>query len=175
MDNRNARSSHLFSQQSDNQLRGETRKQYPTCSPSRTSPAPMTVHRVILILSPNIMYHPWVLPQHLSCLSTCLIWTHESDLAKPQKSVSAYITDFWCIFLYGVLIKVAQLCSVRWTNTCESLAKNSISRVLLHACFSRTSFHLCLLNHLCSLQENTPSRVFPSTIPPNTPDFPKNS
>ena len=41
------------------------------------------------------------------------------------------------------------------------LAKNPSSHVLSHACFSRTSFHLCLL------QLNVPSRVCPSKTPPN--------
>jgi hypothetical protein len=59
----------------------------------------------------------------------------------------------WCISLYGVSTNAAQLPSVRQTNTCVSLAKNPSSHVLSRACFSRTSFHLCLL------QPNIPSWV----------------
>ena len=53
----------------------------------------------------------------------------------------------------------ALLCSVRLTNTCVLLAKNPSSRVLSCACFSRTSFHLCLLQQkhffTCVSQQNT--------------------
>jgi hypothetical protein len=53
----------------------------------------------------------------------------------------------------------AQLCNVRWTNTCVSLAKNPSSCVLSCACFSKTCFLLCLL-HL-----NVPSQVCLSLSP----------
>jgi hypothetical protein len=74
---------------------------------------------------------------------------------------------------------------VRRTNTCMSLVKNPSSHVLSRACFSRTSFHPCLLQqtipsvlpcvcfnktpfHSCPLQENTPSYVCPSKTPSDT-------
>jgi hypothetical protein len=47
-----------------------------------------------------------------------------------------------------------QLNYVMWTNTCMFLAKSPSSRVLSHACSSRTSSLLCLL------QLNFPSLVF---------------
>ena len=46
-------------------------------------------------------------------------------------------------------------------HICMPLLKNPSSCVLSHACFSRTSFLLCLL------QLNVPSRVCPSKIPSN--------
>jgi hypothetical protein len=48
-----------------------------------------------------------------------------------------------------------------------SLAKSPSSRVLSCACFSRTSFHLCLI------QETVPSCVCPSETPPDKTDFPE--
>jgi hypothetical protein len=74
---------------------------------------------------------------------------------------------FWFISVYGVQTNRAQLFIVRWTNTYVCLVKNPSSCVLSHVCFSKTSFHLC------SLQENIPSRVCPSKTPSNIIDFPK--
>jgi hypothetical protein len=75
---------------------------------------------------------------HLSC--TVLASAHaESDLAKLHVSLSQLTSPcqskeaarshstapvFWCAILYGVLTNGAQLCNVRWTNTCVWLAKN---------------------------------------------------
>ena len=70
--------------------------------------------------------------------------------------------EFFGAFFYGVPANAAQLCNVRQRNACLSLAKNPSSRVLSRACFSRTSFLLCLL------QLNLPSPVCLSLSPVST-------
>jgi hypothetical protein len=87
---------------------------------------------------------------------------------EAERSCRNLTRRFWCISLYGVMTNWAQHHNVSWTNTCVPLAKNRLVCILSHACFSKTSFHLCLL------QENTPSCVCPSKIPSDTTDFPKN-
>ena len=87
---------------------------------------------------------------HGSCLSTCICLSWHLSVSQPESEEAARNCStppevFWCISLYGVLTNAAQLCNVRQTNTCMLLAKNPSSRVLSCACFSRTSFHLCLL------------------------------
>ena len=77
------------------------------------------------------------------------------------------------IFLYGVPTNTAQLHNVRWTNTCVSLAKNLSSCVLSHACFSRTSSLLCLLQQnfppqVCLSLSHLCSHVYPSKTPSNS-------
>jgi hypothetical protein len=71
---------------------------------------------------------------------------------------------FWCAFLYGVWTNGAQLHNVRQTNEFILLAKNQ-NVPLPCLCFSKTSFHFCLL------QKNTPLRVCPSKTPSNTTTF----
>jgi hypothetical protein len=89
---------------------------------------------------------------------------------------------FVCLFdvsLHAVWTNVTQLHNVRWTNTCVSLAKYPSSRVLSRACFSRTSFFLCLGEaflhesasafHTCVCINETFFHVFAPAM-----DFPKN-
>ena len=102
----------------------------------------LSLHGVLFILSKH----------HVS--STCLA----SACASSQPESLGVATNcstapevFWCISVYGDLTNAAQLRSIRWNNMCMSLAKNPSSCVLSHACFSRTSFLLCLL------QQNIPS------------------
>ena len=78
-----------------------------------------------------------------TCLASACASNHPESL-EAAANCSTPPEVFWCISLYG-RTNAAQLCSVRWTNTCVSLAKNLSSRVLSCAYFSRTSFHLCLL------------------------------
>lgn len=89
---------------------------------------------------PNFTCPLHALPLHTSCLSMY------SQSARVQ----------------GIPINAAQLCNVRRTNTCVLLAKNPSSRVLSHACFSRTSSLLCLP------QLNISSRVCLSLQPVST-------
>jgi hypothetical protein len=114
---------------------------------------------------------------HMSCLSTCIFlsWHHSANQPKSTeaaRSCNISLEVFWCI-LYGGPTNAAQLCNVRQTNTWVSLTKNPSSRVLSCACFSKTSFLLCLLHksalvfHLCPFQENIPSHVCPSKTPSN--------
>ena len=52
---------------------------------------------------------------------------------------------FFDVSLYGIPKNAVQLYNVRRTSTCMLLAKNSSSCALSHACFSRISSLLCLL------------------------------
>ena len=121
------------------------------------------------------MCPPQALPQH-----NCLSWHHSAyqpESTEVARSLDTPPEVFWCISLYGVLKISAQPQCVRQTNTCVLLAKNPSSCVLSHACFSRTSSLLCLLqpnipsqvclslSHLCPLQLNVPSRVCPNKTP----------
>ena len=85
------------------------------------------------------------------CQSARVCWS--------RKKLQHTTRSFWWVSLYGVLTNPAHLCNVRQTNTCMLLTKNPSSCVLSHACFSRTSFHLCLL------QLNVPSCVCLSKTP----------
>jgi hypothetical protein len=79
--------------------------------------------------------------------SMCLDLAHASnqpETAQVARNCSTPLEVFWCVSLYGVLTNAAQLCNIRWTNTCVLLAKNS-SCDLSRACFSRISSLLCLL------------------------------
>jgi hypothetical protein len=99
------------------------------------------------------------LPHHLSCRS----WHHSANQPKSlegSRNCSTPPEVFWWISVYGVLTNAAQLCNVR--QTCALLAKNPSSCVLSCTCFSRTSFHLCLL------QLNVPSWVCLSHSPVST-------
>ena len=106
-----------------------------------------TIHILVFLL-------PWVLPHHVSCPS---MWVCLSK--TPRESLSADITlpiglNTWKwkeatsilpqLFVYFSLWnsnKWSSKMHVRWTNTCMPLAKNPTSRVLSHACFSKTPFH----------------------------------
>ena len=92
-----------------------------------------------------------VLPRYMHPISPSS-WKGQQTAADLQKF-------FWCVSLYGVPTYAAQPQNVRQINTCVLLVKNPSSHVLSHACFSRTSFLLCLL------QLNIPSRVCPSKTP----------
>jgi hypothetical protein len=130
--------------------------------------SPTTVRWVLFLLPPNI-----TCPHYVFCLSTwvCLSKTPCESVAaaitlptgpssqKRQEATSTPPEVFWRISLYGITTNEAQLLGVRWTNTCLWLAKKPLSRILSRACFSETWFHLCLL------QWNVPSRVWPSEAP----------
>ena len=165
--NGDTRSSLLsLSQGSKDQQRGENSK---VLHRELYKQASLTVPWVLFILPPNTMCPPWVLPQLLSLYQSGLLcqstWLQGSG-KKPSTHQQNY---FWCISLYGVPTNGAQLPNVRWSNACISLLKNTSSHVFSHSCFSRTSFHLYLL------QENMPSHVWPSKTPSNTTDLPKNT
>jgi hypothetical protein len=98
-------------------------------------------------------------------MRVCLSWHHSANQPKSTKAARNCSTPpevFWLISLYGVLTNVAQLYNVRQTNTCTSLSKNPSSRVLSHACFTKTLFLMCLL------QLNVPSQVCLSLSPVST-------
>ena len=110
----------------------------------------------------------------------CLSWHHSANQPESSEVARNHSTPsevFCCVSLDGVLANEAQLCSVRRTNTCVSLEKNPLSCVLSHACFSRTSFLLCLLQlnihesalafYLCQFQLNILSCVCPCRTPTN--------
>ena len=92
-------------------------------------------------------------------MCVCLSWYHSANQPESEevaRNCSTLPEVSLCISLYGDPINWAQLCNVRQTKTCVSLVKNPSSHVLSCACFSRTSFHLCLL------QLNIPPWVCPS-------------
>jgi hypothetical protein len=86
-----------------------------------------------------------------------------ATVCKSGKKLQQYAS------LCGVLTNEAQLCNVKWTNTCVLLAKNPLLHVLSNTCFSRTSSLLCfretflhesaLAFYLCIIQHNVPSCV----------------
>lgn len=99
----------------------------------------------------------------MPCLSTiaCLSWHHSAnqpESLEASRSCSTPPEVFWCISFYGVTTNRARLCIVRQTNKCVSLVKNPSSWILSCTCFSRASFHLCLLQR----KWNVPSSVCPS-------------
>ena len=105
-----------------------------------------------------------VSPQHVHPSQLTYFANHPKS-AEAARSHGTPPEVSWYVPFYGVLTNAAQQCNVRQTNTWMSLAKNPSSQVLSHACFSRTSFHLCLI------QENTPSCVCPSKTPSNMMTF----
>jgi hypothetical protein len=97
-----------------------------------------------LLLSPfythqDVTCPPWVLPQHVQLSQMT------SQICGSGRNCSTSPEVFFGVSLYGVPTNAAQLCNVRWTNTCMSLSKNLSTCVLSCACFSRTSSLLCLL------------------------------
>ena len=126
--------------------------------------AKLSLHHSLLdlfIFPPNIMCLPWVLPQHV-CLSQLTSLCQIAQVQRNSKKLQHNTEVFWCVCLYGALTNAAQLYNVRWTSMCALSVKNPSSRVLSHACFSRTSSFLCLL------QPNVPSQVCLSLSPVST-------
>jgi hypothetical protein len=96
----------------------------------------------------SVLHRPFlgvVLPQQVHPISP--------SLQKWEETAAHHQRSFWCVSLYGVPTNAAPCYNVRQSNSCVLLVKNPSSRVLSHACFSRTSSLLCLL------QQNVPSRV----------------
>jgi hypothetical protein len=125
------------------QRRHKTNKLCTAGSISQSSSASITVHRVLFILPLNIMCPPRALPQHVSLSQlTSLCQSVQGYSKKPQHTTRKF---FWCVFLYYSPINAAQLCNVRQTSSCVSLSKKSSPHILSSVCFSRTPFHLYLL------------------------------
>ena len=109
-----------------------------------------------------------ILLYHASCLSKTPCESVLADITLPisprkcQETIALHPKFFGAFLSMESWQNASQLRNVRQTNACVLLLKNPSSCVLSHACFSKTSFHLCLL------QENTPSRVCPSKTPANT-------
>ena len=118
-----------LSQGSEDQGSHETHKH---CTATCTSkPSSVSGHSVESYLYPlNITCPPRAFPRH--CASNQGVCGSSKKLQHNTH-----------VSLCGVLTNAAQLHNVRQTNTCMSLAKSPSSRVLPHACFSRTSFLLC--------------------------------
>ena len=93
-------------------------------------------------------------------LSVCVFCVYVCTLYVHGKQLCSRI--FCCISFYGIPTNWAQLCNIRQTNTCMSLVKNPSSHVFSHACFSRTSSLLCLL------QLNVPFQICLSLSPMST-------
>ena len=121
----------------------------------------------------STLQEPW--PNQISLFSLILSLTSKETVKtriptgcapmiplKKKKKLRLTTRSFLVCFSLWSPDNGAQLCNVRWTNTCVSLAKNPSSRVLSCACFSRTSSLLCLL------QWNVPSWVCLSLSPVST-------
>ena len=120
---------------------------------SKPSSASITIHRVPFILSPNITCPPQVLPQHVSCLSTCVCLADITLPISPSPWKWQKLQHTTRCLLAHISLwsssKLAQLHNVRQTNIWVLLAKNSSSHVHSCAFFGRTSFHQCLLSAKC--------------------------
>jgi hypothetical protein len=124
-----------------------------------------------------------VLPQHMFCLSTsiCLSWHHSANQPESEETSRNCSTppEVFGVFLSGVLTNASQLYNIRQMNTYMLLAKNRSSPVPSYVCFIAEHPFTCgcfsemflhkspLIFHLCSLQENTSSRVCPSRTSSN--------
>jgi hypothetical protein len=93
---------------------------------------------------------------------------------KQQKNCSTPPELFWCVPLYRLLTNAAQLCHVRQTNTCASLAKNPSSFVFSRALAEHPLLCLRQLNvvclshsHLCPLHVFAPAKHHPTDFPEN--------
>ena len=96
----------------------------------------------------------WLSKTRHESVSAYIILSINPSLQNQQEATAHYQKFFFmCVSLCGVLTNGAQLHNVRRVNTCVSLLKNPSSNVLSCACFSRTSFHLYLL------QKNVPLQV----------------
>jgi hypothetical protein len=109
-----------------------------------------------------------VLPQLASLCQFSQV--HGSDKKLQHTTRSVFVS------LYGVPTNAAQLGNV---NMCV-VSKESITRpftcILSPVSASGKYFLIksALAFHLCPLQEDDPSHVYPSKTPPHTTDFPKN-
>jgi hypothetical protein len=105
-----------------------------------------------------------------SILSKLLVSLLSADITLPigwsprngQEATRTPPEIFWYVSFYEVTTNRAQQCNVRQTNTCVSLGKNPSSHILSYVSFSKTSFHLCLL------QQNIVSPVSTSEKHPLT-------
>ena len=119
--------------------------------------------------TPSMFIEPFLYPPNITGLASVhvsvsadIILLISLSLQKQQETAAHHSPEvFWCVSFGGVSTNAAQLCSVRQSNICVLSAKNPSSRVLLCACFSRTSSLLCLL------QLNVPSCVCPRKTPSN--------
>ena len=117
----------------------------PLAVPASQAPAPSLMSR----FTPS--------KHHMSYMGLALAHAYVSaDITLPislnprkwQEAEAHHQKFFWCISLYGVPTKGAQLCNIRPTNTCVSLAKNPSSHVPSCACFTKHLFTLCLLQEM---------------------------
>jgi hypothetical protein len=101
-----------------------------------------------------------VFPQHMSLFQLTSL-CQSARVCRSSKKLQHTTRSIWCISLYGVPTNGAQLHNVRWAST-PYLYKVYFIVCPLHACFSKTSFLLCLL------QGNSPSRVCLGLLPVST-------
>jgi hypothetical protein len=98
--------------------------------------------------------------QHWSILSTGFAsWLASNQAESSEEARNCSIPPE--VFRSRVLTNETQLGYERGINTCVSLAKNPSLHVLSHACFSRISTVLCLL------QQNVPLHVCSGKTPFN--------
>jgi hypothetical protein len=101
------------------------------------------------LYSPNIMSPPWVLSVHLSVSADITL----PILLSPRKRQEAEADHQECFGGFSLWSpdKRSSTVHVKQADACVLLAKHPSSCVLSHACFSRKSSLLCLL------QQNIPS------------------
>ena len=96
------------------------------------------------------------------CAVSVTLWSPVYTLQTSVSSMCLALALILSQHLHGLSTNAAQLHSVKRTNACMFLAENPSLCVLSRACFSRTSFLLCLL------QLNIPSWVWLSFLPVST-------
>jgi hypothetical protein len=165
----------LLSQGSEDWLRCENHKFYIASCTNKPSSLSIISWNTIYTLQTSLVLHA-------TCLSKGLFpacSTNQPQSLEATRNCSIPSEIFWRTSLYGFLTNEAQLCNVKWINTCMFLANNPSSCVLSCVCCIRIFSLLCMLqwniplgvclslSHLRPLYWNIPSCVCPSKIPSN--------
>ena len=148
-----------ISQESKDQQRWETNKHL-AMQASQAQPLSLSSKSYLHSLQTSHVLHgsclsmwDWLSRLHVYQLTSFCqsAWVHEIG-----KKLHHTIRSFLVYFLLWSPNKWSSTTKCKADQyTWVPLVKNTSSRVFSHACFSKTSFHFCLL------QENTPSRVCP--------------
>ena len=108
-------------------------------------------------------------------------WHHSANWPEFEGAARSYNTPpegFWCVSLYGLPRKWSSTMQCKANQYNCVISEESFITCPFTACFSRTSFYLCLLHRnvpscVCFRKMSTLSRVCPSKTPFNATDFPR--